>query len=114
MDVVVEIGGWEHSCCGSAVERGQLVDLGCLRVDGRDGSPALSETHHDLEAEVRVRGRVVEVAVVRDDGSSQPIDRIPSGRELRQLDDDPVLLEAAWTGELLPGGTEFLVVVRTA
>ncbi len=55
----MEVGGWDHECCGPARERHQLVDLGCLRTTGWDGQPALTETRHHLEPEVRVRGRVV-------------------------------------------------------
>lgn len=55
MDVVVEAGGWEHACCGPAIERNQLVDLSCLRVLPPDGEVNLSETHHDLEPDIRVQ-----------------------------------------------------------
>src|SRR3712207_7720612 len=33
VDVVVEVGGWEHACCGAAIERNQLVDFQCFRSE---------------------------------------------------------------------------------
>lgn len=34
MDVVVEVGGWVHACCGPAVERDQSVDVHPARRSG--------------------------------------------------------------------------------
>jgi len=117
VDVVVHLSGWEHSCCGDAVERDQLVEWGCLRTGpaSTGGAAALTRTHHHLEPEVDVRGRVVDLLVVRPDGDAEPVHRVPGGRALRGLDpDDDGHLEQPWTGVELPRGEEFLVVVRCA
>lgn len=113
MDVVVEVGGWEHLCCGRAVERDQLVDLGCLRLEAPDGEVRLSTARHDSEPEVRVQGRVRDIQVVRDGEPAEPVLRVPSGDALRGSDDgDDGHLEDPWTGELLPDGIDFLLVVH--
>jgi hypothetical protein len=116
VDVVVEVGGWEHECCGEAIERNQLVDLHCIRWTDPDGQVRLIETHHHIDPDERVRGRVTEIQVVQDGGTTQPILRVPSGRALRGFDDDDDgHLEGPWTGDALPSGSgEFLVTVRTS
>ena len=115
MDVVVEVGGWEHACCGPAIERNQLVDLGCVPVVAADDEVQFSETHHELEPETRVQGRVRDIQVVRLGQPAQPVLRLPSGAALRGFDDgDDGHLEDPWTGELLPDGFQFLVVVDVA
>lgn len=109
---MVAVGGWEHACCGPAIERNQVVDLGCLRVPAPDGTSDVSETHHHLEPELRVRGRVRDIQVARVGHPAQPILRLPSGAALRGFDDeDDGHLEDPWTGELLPDGDEFVLVV---
>ncbi len=115
MDVVVGVGGWEHECCGAAVERHGLVDFGCIRQAGPDGRVRVVETHHHIDPEERVRGRVTDIQVVSGGGTTRPILRLPSGRALRGSDDDDDgHLEDPWTGEVVTRGTlEFLVVVRT-
>lgn len=115
MDVVVEIGGWEHACCGPALERNQVVDLGCIRWTGPDGRVHLVETHHDTRPDQRIRGRVTDIHVVREGGALQPVLRMPSGLALRDFDeDDDGHLEDPWTGDVVPAGPEeFLVTVRT-
>ena len=106
------VGGWEHACCGPAIERDQLVDLGCLRVLAPDGEVDLSETHHDVAPEIRVQGRVRDIQVVRLGQPAQPVLRLPSGAALRGFDDeDDGHLEDPWTGELLPDGDDFLLIV---
>ena len=89
--MVVEVGGWEHECCGAAIERNQLVDLECIRSTAPDGRGRLVMNHHGFELPTmdRVHGRVVDIEVVHD------------GRDPR-------------TGEMVvaEGGT-FLVTVRT-
>ncbi|MEJ5944193.1 hypothetical protein WDZ17_02655 [Pseudokineococcus basanitobsidens] len=115
MDVVVEIGGWEHECCGPSLERAQLVDLGCLRRTAPDGEVHLVETHHHREPDVHVRGRVRDVMVLRPGRPAQQVLRLPGGEALRGFDaEDDGHLETPWTGEVLPRGEDFLVVVRTA
>jgi len=115
VDVVVEVGGWEHECCGPALERGQVVDLGCLRLAGDDGRPRLVETHHDHAPVVeRVQGRVVDLKAVRGGGTSRSVLRVPSGAALRGFDSsDDGHLEDPRTGAVVRSPTgRFLVTVR--
>ena len=118
MEVVVEVGGWEHECCGAAIERNQLVDLECIRSTAPDGRGRLVETHHGFELPTmeRVLGRVVEIEVVHDGRDPRPILRVPSGVALLGFDEqDDGHLEDPWTGEaVLAEGGQFLVTVRTA
>jgi hypothetical protein len=119
VDVVVEVGGWEHECCGEAIERNQLVDFRCIRYKGPGGRMRLTETHHDgldVPADERVRGRVTEIRVVHDAGVTQAILRVPSGQALLGFDeDDDGHLEDPWTGDVITSGSfEFLVTVRTS
>lgn len=116
MDVVVEVGGWEHECCGGALERDAVVDLGCLRRVDRDGRVRLLETHHEVEPDERVRGRVTDLHVVTAAGATRPVLRLPGGRALRGVDPhDDGHLEDPWTGEVLtPDGDDFLVTLRTS
>lgn len=112
MDVEVEVGGWEHECCGEAIERGQLVDLDRQRTTGEDGRVHLHAGRHS-PAERRLRGRVRAIHVVRPDRPAQPVLRVPSGRALRGYDpDDDGHLENPWTGKAVPDGENFLVTVR--
>ena len=116
MHVVVEVGGWEHVCCGDAIERNQLVDLRCIRYTGADGRLQLIETHHDLDvpAVERVRGPVTDIQVVPDGGTARAVLRVPSGAALRGFDDeDDGHLEDPWSGEVISAeSAEFLVTVR--
>jgi hypothetical protein len=116
--VVVGVGGWEHLCCGDAIERNQLVDLRCIRYTGAGGRLELIETHHDLDvpAVERVRGRVTHIRVVQDGGTAQAVLRVPSGAALRGFDDeDDGHLEDPWTGEVISSeSAEFLVTVRAS
>jgi hypothetical protein len=119
VDVVVEVGGWEHDCCGEAIERNQLVDLSCIRYPGENGQLRLIESHHgglDVRADERVRGRVTEIQVIQDGGAALPILRIPSGAALRGFDeDDDGRLEDLWTGDVIEARSDgFLVTVRTS
>ena len=118
VDVVVEVGGWEHACCGEAIERNQLVDFQCFRHEGPGGGVRLIESHHgglDVPTDERVRGRVTGIQVVQD-GDAPSILRVPSGQELRAAEEaDEGLLEDPWTGEAIPSGSwEFLVTVQTS
>ncbi|SNS05552.1 hypothetical protein SAMN04488107_1086 [Geodermatophilus saharensis] len=119
MDVVVEVGDWEHECCGEAIERNQLVDFRCIRYAGPDGQMRLAESHHGgltVTADERVHGRVIEVQVVREDGTAQSVLRIPGGRALRGFDDDDDgHLEDPWTDDvIISDSLDFLVTVRTS
>lgn len=113
---MVSVGDWEHECCGPAVERDEVRVFACERGVGADGQPVLVELRHgpsvEERTEVEVRGRVKDLLVVRDDGSREPVLRIPSGRALRGFaDDEDGHLEDPWTGTHLPTGRHFLVVV---
>jgi hypothetical protein len=118
VDVVVEVGDWEHECCGQAVERHQAVDFHCLLVREPGGGLRLVETHHhdagDAPAGQRVQGRVSDLHVVEEDGSTRPILRVPGGSALCGTDDaDDGHLEDPWTGEVLTSRRhEFLVTVQ--
>lgn len=118
MDVVVEVGGWEHECCGEAIELDQVVDFRCIAWAAPDGRVRLIESHHELDvsADERIRGRVTEIRLVEDDGSTRAVHRAPSGKALRGFDDaDDGHLEEPWTGEVIQSdGREFLVTVRTS
>jgi len=118
-DVVVEVGGWEHECCGDAIERNQLVDFQCIPYTESDGRTRLYESHHgglSVSADERVRGRVTEVQVVHGSGEVQPILRVPGGPALRGYGDgDDGHLEDPWTGEVITSESrDFLVTVRTS
>jgi len=119
VDVVVEVGGWEHECCGPAIERDQVVDFECIIFAEPDAQPRLVETHHDLDIvqpTVRIQGRVVDLDVVHDDGSTRSILGVPSGGALRGFGEDDGHLEDPWTGEVVAAGqgNEFLVTVRVS
>jgi hypothetical protein len=116
VETVVEVGDWEHECCGPAYERDSLVELSCLVVPGSGGVVRYLETHHGPSGEVEpveVRGRVADVHIVHTDGSTEQIQRLPSGRALRGFDDrDDGHLERAWTGEPVANDSyQFLVTV---
>ncbi len=119
MEMSVEIEGWEHECCGPAFERNDLVELECLVIpDGEDQSARLVETHHGLQVEferVMVRGRVVDIAVRRADGSTELVQRLPSGAALRGFDQhDDGRLEQPWTGESVTLTTgDFVLTIST-
>ena len=113
VDVVVEVGSWEHECCGPAIERGDIVDLGCQRGTDEQGRQTLTESRHEDCPEVRVRGRVRDIHVIRDGQPAEAVSRVPSGKALRGFDpDDDGHLEAPWTGEPVAPGQDFLVKVH--
>ncbi|MBT1672494.1 hypothetical protein [Curtobacterium flaccumfaciens] len=94
--VVVEIGGWEHQCCGPAVEIGDVVEYGVVPTDG---ARRFEEVRHDTVRTQTIRGRVVELYAVGVDGRVA-VERIPSGSALCGSDeDDDGHLEARWTGQ---------------
>lgn len=110
---MVEIGGWEHSCCGPAIERDQLVELGCLRTTDVAGEATLTATRHHLEPELWVLGRVHDVQLLDAELGARSIQRLPSGRALRGVDpDDDGQLHEAWPEAPLPPTESFRVVVR--
>ncbi|WP_380160570.1 hypothetical protein [Kineococcus sp. R86509] len=120
-DLVVEVGGWEHDCCGPAIERNAVIELSVYPWTGPDGRERLVEGRHDIgEAGTpvyqRVRGRVTNLHVVHEDGTIEAIARVPSGSALCGTDDgDDGHLETPWTGELIAArGSEFLVTLQQA
>lgn len=119
VETTVEIGGWEHECCGPAIERNEVVEFSCFTVSGGgDSATRLIETHHDLDAthdHVVVRGRVVDISVLHTDGSTELLARLPSGRALRGFDEhDDGHLETAWTGESVTADSDtFLITIAS-
>ena len=83
MRTVVEVGDWEHECCGPSYERDTLVEVMCLVVSRRDGAATrYVESHHDLTTQhntIRIRGRVVDICIQRLDGSIEQINGCPVG-----------------------------------
>ena len=111
MDVRVEVGGWEHQCCGPSIERREVVELDYVRAPGPAGQVRLVESHHDCAPVERVRGWVSDIHVVQDGGGTRPVLRVPSGRALRGFDpDDDGHLEDPWTGERITSLRQVFVV----
>lgn len=116
---MVEVGGWEHSCCGASFDRGAVVAVTCREQQGTDAAgPRHVESHHELTTRfgtVTHRGRVADVAVVHPDGSVEPIHRLPGGRALRGCDeDDDGHLEQPWNGQpVVTDSDRFLVTLLT-
>jgi hypothetical protein len=101
-EVVVQVGGWEHECCGEAVEVNQIVDFGCLVRRRASGEEQFVETHHDDESDVRIQGRVTDISVVDIHGARRSIASIPSGSALRGFDpQDDGQLKEQYTGEIV-------------
>lgn len=102
MRTVVEVGGWEHDCCGPAYERNTVTEVTCRMVSRPDGSTRWIESRHDLPdvPTIRVRGRVAHIGIEHPDGSVEQIERLPSGHALNGFDDhDDGHLEQPWTGQ---------------
>ncbi|MCO7221173.1 hypothetical protein [Klenkia sp. PcliD-1-E] len=108
------MGGWEHECCGPAIERGRSIALGCVRRDDATGS-RLVETHHGDDVDLLVEGRVIDIVAVRPDGAVEAIRRLPGGEALRGLhESDDGRLEHLRTGRRVRySGEEFRVTVRS-
>lgn len=114
----MEVGGWEHACCGQAIERNELVDFECFRLEEPDGRVRLIESHHgglDVSTTERVRGRVTEIQVLQDEDALS-IMRVPSGDEMHAAEEaDAHPLEEPWTGDPIPSKSwEFRVTVQTS
>lgn len=111
MRVEVEVGDWEHECCGDEIERYRRVRWTCGTHEGR-----LFETHHDLEgiSVQEVVGTVVHIEAVLQDGTRVAIDRIPSGDAMRGCDphDDGLILEQ-YTGEPVDAASHDLIFIVT-
>ncbi len=85
MIVEIEVGGWEHECCGDPIAGNDFVDWAYLI----DADGVRQETHHETRAITgRVRGRVAEIDLLVD-GSRVAVDRVPSGAALSGLDSAP-------------------------
>ena len=119
VDIVVEVGDWEHECCGPTYQRDTVVDLTCLVVPGQGhATTRYVESHHGLTTRhetVRLRGRLSDLFIEHPDGSREQIARLPSGRALRGFDDgDDGHLERPWTGEpVVNDSNRFLLTVTT-
>ena len=115
MTVIVEVGGWEHECCGPAIERGDSVTFTCIRHLQPDGQVRLIESHHDLGPSERIQGRVLDIHVVEQAGATRPVLRVPSGAALCGNDsEDAGHLQDPGTGEVAPSdSTDFLITVST-
>ena len=89
-----------------------MVDFTCLLITEPGAQPRLVETHHDLEGArpvERIQGRVVDIEVVQDAGSTRPID----GTALCGFGEDDGHLEDPWTGEVVTSPrNDFFVTVR--
>lgn len=89
MRLEIEVGGWEHGCCGPELVRFTNVEWTVTAApDGR-----LVETHHGLDQTeglevIDVAGTIVELEAIERDGSRTTIARAPSGRTLRGMDED--------------------------
>ena len=112
---MVEVGGWEHDCCGAAIERDDVVTFDCIRLMQEDGQLRLIESHHDLGGSEQVSGRVIDIHVVEGAGATRPILRLPSGSALRGVGtDEDAYLQDPWTSEVITSdSTDFLVTVQT-
>ncbi len=117
VETTVQIGGWEHECCGPAFERNEIVELRCFsNSQGSHRGARLIETHHDIDAAqelVTVRGRVVDISILHADGSTEILERLPSGRALRGFDEhDDAHLERPWTGQPVTADSDtFLITI---
>jgi hypothetical protein len=117
MQTVVEVGEWEHECCGPSYERDTVVELTCFVVVGPEPAPTrYVESHHGLTTQhdtIQIRGRVVALAIQHADGSTEEIERLPSGRALCGFDDhDDGQLEQPFTDvPVISDSARFLVTM---
>jgi hypothetical protein len=103
VDILVEVGGWEHECCGAALERRSEVTLMCISPDERpDGGYLVYSTHGIKSPAYRCTGHVLDLWLVDEAGHRQPIQRVPSGRALRVFDEsDDGAIRSEPTGEII-------------
>lgn len=114
----MEVGGWEHACCGRAVERNELVDFECFPHEEPDDRVRLIESHHgglDVPTSERIRGRVTEIQVLQDEDALSIL-RVPRADEMHTAEEaDLHPREDPWTREPIPPRSwEFLVTVQTS
>lgn len=115
---MIEIGEWEHECCGVAYERDSIMNISCLKLGLDPSSNRLMESHHEYPGSpktVAYRGRVADISILHADGSVEQIHRLPSGRALRGSDDDDDgHLEQPWNGEpVIADSHRFLLTLIT-
>lgn len=117
MEIKVEVGGWEHECCGPNYEIDTIVTMNCLVLDADETrTRRYVESHHDLGTTAEtaeVRGRVADIRMEHLDGTSEAIKRLPSGMALRGFDaDDDGHLEQPLTGQHITNNSnQFLLTV---
>jgi len=115
----VEVGDWEHECCGPAYERDSVVEVTCVVIPADVNLPTrYVASNHDLGAgqdTIEVHGRVADICIQHLDGSTEQIDRLPSGRALRGFEDhDDGHLEQPWTGEPVTNDSNrYLLTIAT-
>ncbi|HEY5785597.1 MAG TPA: hypothetical protein VIT65_12545 [Microlunatus sp.] len=78
-----------------------MIELNCLVVPGHDGIARYVESHHELTTRhptTIISGRVAHIVIRHLDGSTEPLERLPSGEALRGFDDaDDGHLAPPWT-----------------
>jgi len=115
--IVVEVGNWEHECCGPSYERDSVVEMTCLVLSGQDDvAIRYVESHHDLTSggnTIQIRACVADLGIQHLDGSTERIKRLPSGSALRGFDDDDDgHLEQPWTGApVLNDSNRYLLII---
>jgi hypothetical protein len=119
MQIRVDLGGWEHECCGESYDLNDVVTWELfLPVAGElaDGADYMESHHGQLSGGVEVTGRVVAVEVASRPATFVSVSRLPSGRALRGFDehDDGIPMVLA-TGDPLDGHPdEFVVTLEIA
>jgi hypothetical protein len=112
VDILVEVGGWEHECCGPALERRSKVTLTCISPDEGSADGHLVYSAHGIKSPAyRCTGYVLELWLVDEAGHRHPIERVPSGPALRGFDEsDDGAIRSEPTGEIIAAHTgQFLV-----
>jgi hypothetical protein len=119
MQIRVDLGGWEHDCCGDAYEINDVVtkDLYLPFSGTLSGGADYMESHHQhLSGGVSVTGRVVGIEVAGPDGQYVAVTRLPSGADLNDLNEDgsDAVVELA-TGNVLDiEPDEYIVILDVA
>lgn len=117
MNTAVQVGGWEHACCGPEYALDTVVGFRCLvERDPAGGVSRYVECRHEIAVDhgmVRVHGRVVDIRVQHLDGSTQPIDRLPSGLALSAGCDEARLQRAGTHEPLVRYSDQYLVTVAS-
>ena len=117
VNILVEVGGWEHECCGAALERRSEVTLTCISPGERSDGGDLGYSTHGIKSPVyRCTGYVLDLWLVDEAGHRQPIQCDPSGQALRGFDEsDDCAIRAEPTGEIIAAHNgRFLVRLGSA